>query len=510
MPAVELQTGSWVVESKAVGFLVKKGKDAKAEYSFWVATAEASCEDCTFWESKLKTAGVNKEGQSKFKLTGHPHGGFFVKVGDDTFSEVDADMKERNVWKYKADIKGKFLTSIAAPPQRATNFPTDNFSQAVLYKDPSRNEPCSPPIQVIVEACGLANEQLPEDPLERQRLLANYYTSESPLYHEMNKCLRDDDLNGLRYYSAYIKELRDVFKTDHKDQIIEPFVGKVWRGIGYPDPEAALKDFAVGETFVWSAFTSMTTERDVAFRFGNIVFEVSCLPPKEAYEGATAVYAPASVSGFSDFAQEAEILFPPNVQFQVKEIKMPGGEGDDAVSSPLIICETVAFDSDEGLKEFKDFKAALDSALADGTLDNTPAEERAKAIQSGYKRLFDAIDANKSLTLSKKEARAALTKIQGAVSYAGAAFPGISLPGEGKGVIRKYVDEMFEATDMNKDGTLTFDELFGFIASKQGSPEAMADMFTKMSVQDWTSMHKTLETIVQAFENSDFSSLASL
>lgn len=508
MPAVQLTTGSYVVEGKAVGFLVKKGQDTKAEYSFWVANAEAGADFSadTFWESKLKPAGTDTESNNpKFKIAGHPQGGFFVKVDDETFSERDKDMAERNVWKFNKAVQGKFLTSIAAPPQSAKDFPSENFAQAVLYKDPSRNEPMSPPTQIVLEACGLGGS-MPDDPIERQKFLAHAYTAESPLYHEMNKALRDDDLSALRYYSSYIKELREVFKTDHKDQIIEPFVGKVWRGIGFPDPEAAMKDFHVGGTFVWSAFTSMTTDRNVAFNFGNVVFEVSCLPPKEAYDGLMAVYAPASVSAFSDFAQEAEILFPPNVQFEIKEIKMPGGD-DDSITSPLLICETVAFDSDEGLKEFQDFKKMLDDALASGVLDNTPGEKRAESIQAGYKKLFDAVDNNKSGTLSKKEMRQALTKIQGAVSYAGTAFPGISLPGEGKGQIRKYVNEMFEATDMNKDGTLTFEELVTFIASKHESPEAMAGMFAAMGVQDWTKVKKTLDTIVEAFANGDFSSL---
>jgi len=503
--AVELKTGSYAIEGQAIGFLVQKGKPGKPDYSFWVATMEAGCTTtCTFWESKLKPAGQTSDGLPRFRIPGHPEGGFFVKVDDTTFSERSKKDEERCVWKFREDIQGKFLTSLAAPPVTAKNFPTDNFTQAILFKDPSRNEPCSPPTQTIIEACCYTEDKMPEDPVERQKLLAKYYTMESPLYHEMNKALRDDDLNGMRYYSAYIKELRDVFKTDHKDQIIEPFVGKVWRGITFPDADAALKGFPVGGRFVWSAFTSMTTERDVAFNFGNVVFEVSCLPPKEAYDGAVAVYAPASVSAFSDFQQEAEILFPPNIQFEVKEVKMPGGD-DPAITRPLLVCETVAFDSDEGLHEFKEFKQKLDEALESGDLDSTPAEKRAEAIRDGYQKLFRAVDLNKSNTLSKKEARAALQKIHGAVSFAGAAFPGISRPGEDGGAIRKYVNEMFAATDMNKDGTLTLDECMQFIVSKQGSPEALAESFAKMGLKDWTDVEKTLDTIVEAFEHGHFS-----
>merc|ERR550532_440232 len=106
----------------------------------------------------------------------------------------------------------------------------------------------------------------------------------------------------------------------------------------------------------------MSTNSDTAFQFGNVVFEVSCKPPREAYEGAVAVYAPASVSAYSGFPDEAEILFPPNVQFKVMEVKTKN------VPCPVFICETIAFDSDEGIQEFQTFKKAFDEAIKKGEL----------------------------------------------------------------------------------------------------------------------------------------------
>lgn len=510
----ELRTGCYALEGKALGFLIKIGGKGllgfarSAEYKFWVATVNNGArKDCTFWESKVKHVGKDiRTGHPKYRIAGHPQGGFFVKVSETSLIECDNKMQQRAQWDLRDDVKGKFLTTIAAPPRPAQTYPTENFSMAVLPKDPAMNEPCSPPTDVILEACCDAEEPLPEEPVERQKMLAKYYTMETPLYHEMNKALRDDDLSAMRYYSAYIKELRDVFKTDHKDQIIQPFVGKTWRGITFEDPEESLKSFPVGSTFVWSAFTSMSTDRSVAFGFGNIVFEVSCLPPKEAYEGAIAVYAPASVEAFSDIEGEAEILFPPNVQFQVKSIVMPDGK-DEEVTSPMIVCETVAFDSDEGLKEFQHFKKMLEKALQDGSVDKTPPEERAAVIQSGYQRLFNAIDTNSSQTVSKKETKQALSKIQGAVSFAGAVFPGVTEPGEGSKAIKGYVDNMFKAADINGDGTLTFDEFHSFVLSKHGSPDKAKEIFAAMSLSNWTQVKKTLDTIVLAFENRDFSGL---
>ena len=76
---------------------------------------------------------------------------------------------------------------------------------------------------------------LPKDPIKYQEALVLIYTLESAVYHEMNKDLREDDPVMLHKYAGYINELRNVFETDMKDQIIEPFIGTVYRGIRFPD-----------------------------------------------------------------------------------------------------------------------------------------------------------------------------------------------------------------------------------------------------------------------------------
>ena len=62
---------------------------------------------------------------------------------------------------------------------------------------------------------------------------------ETHVYKEMNKALREDDAVILHKYAGYINELRNVFETDMKDQIIEPFIGTVYRGIRFTDVNLA-------------------------------------------------------------------------------------------------------------------------------------------------------------------------------------------------------------------------------------------------------------------------------
>merc|ERR1712100_650455 len=118
-------------------------------------------------------------------------------------------------------------------------------------------------------------------------------------------------MGTMRYFAAYIKELREVFLTDHHYQIINPFEGVVWRGICVPNPVEAIKDYKPGKDFVWAAFTSTTTNRNKGLQFGNILFEIHCEPPEGTYDDDDWEFAPARISEFSVFPNEEEILFPP-------------------------------------------------------------------------------------------------------------------------------------------------------------------------------------------------------
>ena len=51
-------------------------------------------------------------------------------------------------------------------------------------------------------------------------------------------------------FGPYIRELRDVFLTDHAYQIIKPFVGVVWRGISVGNVGVALKTYQPGKDFL--------------------------------------------------------------------------------------------------------------------------------------------------------------------------------------------------------------------------------------------------------------------
>merc|ERR1712084_113637 len=117
--------------------------------------------------------------------------------------------------------------------------------------------------------------------------------------------------------------------------------GKVYRGITVPNADLFLKDYQPGMTFVWGAFTSTTDDMQVAAEFsGNILYEIHCLEPVTGtFDDDIPEYAPADIRSFSDFAQEAEILLPPNVRFRVITIQKRRD-----LSVPVVVCETMGYD----------------------------------------------------------------------------------------------------------------------------------------------------------------------
>jgi len=293
-------------------------------------------------------------------LPGHPEGRCFLHEGGCLIECEGRSVEQKYVWQPKKDTHSLLFRLDAAKP--IGTWPTPNFKEVILDRPLDGHDRDSPDTETLVaEKAGRA-EPLPTDPVERQKEILAIYTAETPLYHEMNRALRDDDYKQMLYYRSYIQELREVFKTDHVDQIITPFVGTVWRGIHYDDGEKALLDFKVKKEFVWPAFTSMTQDKNVAMSFGNVVFQIKCCPPEGTYEDDIPEYVPAPIKEFSVFEGESEVLFPPNVKFRVIAIQLPTEE--NGLTAPLVKCKTVGFDTDTGISQFAGADAQVDTKTA--------------------------------------------------------------------------------------------------------------------------------------------------
>uniref|UniRef100_A0A7S1A395 NAD(P)(+)--arginine ADP-ribosyltransferase n=1 Tax=Noctiluca scintillans TaxID=2966 RepID=A0A7S1A395_NOCSC len=190
-------------------------------------------------------------------------------------------------------------------------------------KQSSLNEVFSPDLGRIVSL--FSDKTLPRetDKKERQQALATLYTKETPLYKLVNEALRDDDVGRMRYFAAFIKEFRDVFRVEDKEnRIVEPFYGILWRGIRI-SPEKLKQEVdkykdSENKQFSFAAFTSMSTEQAKASQFGNLLFQIRCEKP--AVPNPLRRW-PASLAQYSAFPEEQEVVVPPLAKFRVLEVE---------------------------------------------------------------------------------------------------------------------------------------------------------------------------------------------
>lgn len=355
------------------------------------ATTGASAGE-ELWSAPLEPAGFDGSGREMWRLSGRPVATVFLQDESSRTVLTECDLltvplaissssmdagsgalvssgvrrtlrtRQRRVWTFQEELCGMFFSEPVGLPLEQRS---KNFVKAVVANDPTTSETGAPNTDEVVKQYARYSQSLPDGPIKRQIELVNIYTRETPLYHEMNRALREDNLEKMKVFGSFIKELRDVFLTDHEYQITKPFIGTVWRGISrVPDLEKAKKAYQPGKDFLWPAFTSTTTDKNVAMRWGQIVFEILVDPPEGMYDDEVWEFAPADIKEFSAFKSESEVLFPPNVKFRILEVREEQGK-------PLVVCVATALDGVGGQVEFGGGEAApalVQEAATDGVL----------------------------------------------------------------------------------------------------------------------------------------------
>jgi len=263
-------------------------------------------------------------------------------------------------WESKSKPFKRMTEDIQAPVGYVSGgYPTENFIKAVIEKDLSKNEHDAPDTQTICNIKGKYHKALPDDPKARQKELVRIYTMETQIYPQMNLALRQDHFQRMKYFGAFIKELRDVFYTDHIDQIIDPYIGACYRGITVPNVMQFISEYVPGFEFVWTSFTSTTANKEMAGGFGNLLFEIHCREPATgSFDDEFPEYAPADIKMFSDSKEESEILIPPNTRLRVITIQMP--TRTNGLSCPMVVCETTGYDSIWGLIDAGNYGEIVD------------------------------------------------------------------------------------------------------------------------------------------------------
>mmetsp|Transcript_13145 Transcript_13145/g.37532 ORF Transcript_13145/g.37532 Transcript_13145/m.37532 type:complete len:308 (+) Transcript_13145:115-1038(+) len=163
----------------------------------------------------------------------------------------------------------------------------------------------------------------PDPGFARDQKICSMYTLATGMFQDINKCIRDDNEDGLRRLAPFIYELRQLLRFE-VDKICtpdgrkcRPFMGKLLRGLDVPEGEveelAGL--YKEGTEFTWPAFTACQLEDSGLWPFdGNLNFEIQCnIDPKKMK--VPEVFAPVCIKRF--LGDSNEVLIPPQTRFRV-------------------------------------------------------------------------------------------------------------------------------------------------------------------------------------------------
>jgi len=137
------------------------------------------------------------------------------------------------------------------------------------------------------------------------------YTTDSWVYKQMNALLRNDS-PFMILLAPYINRLMKSYKCLKQNSHL------FYEGVVYRRTKLIGKDldfYKPNCQFVWSAFTSTTTDFDPSPQFGDILFVITIPPKYKKYA--------LDVQSISDFATEQEILLLPNIGYIVTSIDGP-------------------------------------------------------------------------------------------------------------------------------------------------------------------------------------------
>jgi len=163
----------------------------------------------------------------------------------------------------------------------------------------------------------------PDPGFARDQKICSMYTLATGMFQDINKCIREDNEDGLRRLAPFIWELRQILRFEvakickPDGRKCRPFIGKVLRGMDLP--VETCREYAnlykEGVEFTWPAFTACQLEESGLWPFdGNLNFEIDCKIDPSTLK-VPEVFAPLSIKRF--LGDSNEVLIPPHTRFRV-------------------------------------------------------------------------------------------------------------------------------------------------------------------------------------------------
>jgi len=133
------------------------------------------------------------------------------------------------------------------------------------------------------------------------------YTADSWIYQKTNIYLREDS-RVMEQLASFINGLMQSFR--YLDPTVY-YCGTVYRRCKLN--EKGLEFYKKGIMFIWSAFTSTTTEFSPDANFGDILFIIHVPEDKKQYA--------IKLEEISDFPMEKEVLLLPNIGYRIQNVE---------------------------------------------------------------------------------------------------------------------------------------------------------------------------------------------
>ena len=142
-----------------------------------------------------------------------------------------------------------------------------------------------------------------------------FYTQDTFLYFALNRALRECDLTKLETLGPFAYLLHNHART------CKEYCGTVYRGAQLTPAHIEEYRLALGTWRSWPAYTSTSRLRDTAAAFGNTLFVIEITGP---YPTSPRAF---DISDLSDFEDEAEIVIPNGISFQILSVDQDPQQG---------------------------------------------------------------------------------------------------------------------------------------------------------------------------------------
>ncbi|CAF3411156.1 unnamed protein product, partial [Rotaria sp. Silwood2] len=273
----------------------------------------------------------------------------YYKVNNNTFTQTEKLLEALKPYIRQYQQTLLIQKSIVDVENKTTDFKWARFLTDTLIQSPPESKAKVEMIETLRKQYHDNSFQLnfidEFDKNENDESAVTWYTKEGCIYKIVNRIFREEQIDEIFNYRAFIKELAEQLNQLYIDQIEEYRewgISKitVYRGAGVPHHDMKVLKSNTGQLISFNGFLSTSPAEQLALSFAHAQFGSSDLTPVLfAYEidinlDTTAF---AEITQISAMKREREVLFNPGAIFKIEQVQYT--DGDIMWRVDLSLCE---------------------------------------------------------------------------------------------------------------------------------------------------------------------------